>query len=106
MRNPISTAGCGSGCAISAPCCGGTSLHSHAMTRGDIEFSLAVRRRSNSPRGGSMARIKKVGHVVLGVRDPKKSIEFYTNALGMECINFFEDMQMAFLSFGDERDHD
>jgi len=53
-----------------------------------------------------MASIKKVGRVVLGVRDPKRSIPFYTETLGMECVNFFEDMQMAFLSFGDERDHD
>jgi catechol 2,3-dioxygenase len=53
-----------------------------------------------------MARISKVGHVVLGVRDPQRSIRFYTEALGMECVNFFEDMQMAFFSFGDERDHD
>lgn len=52
-----------------------------------------------------MASIRKVGHVVLGVRDPQRSIKFYTEALGMECVNLFEDMQMAFFSFG-ERDHD
>ena len=52
-----------------------------------------------------MAKIKKVGHVVLGVRDPQKSIKFYTEGLGMECVNLLEDMQMAFFSFG-ERDHD
>lgn len=53
-----------------------------------------------------MAKIKKVAHVVLGVRDPQRSMEFYTEVLGMERVNFFEDMQMGFLSFGDERDHD
>jgi catechol 2,3-dioxygenase len=52
-----------------------------------------------------MAKIKKVGHVVLGVRDPQRSIKFYTEALGMELVNVFEEMQMAFFSFG-ERDHD
>ena len=52
-----------------------------------------------------MAKIKRVGHVVLGVRDPQKSIKFYTEALGMELVNLLEEMQMAFLSFG-ERDHD
>src|SRR5215469_4794749 len=52
-----------------------------------------------------MARIKKVGHVVLGVRDPQRSIKFYTEALGMELVNVLDDMQMAFFSFG-ERDHD
>jgi catechol 2,3-dioxygenase len=53
-----------------------------------------------------MASIRKVGHVVLGVRDPQRSIDFYTKALGMECVNYFQDMQMAFFAFGDERDHD
>jgi catechol 2,3-dioxygenase-like lactoylglutathione lyase family enzyme len=52
-----------------------------------------------------MAKIKKVGHVVLGVRDPQRSITFYTEALGMEVVNVIEEMQMAFFSFG-ERDHD
>ena len=54
-----------------------------------------------------MARVSKVGHVVLGVRDPQASVKFYTEALGMEEINVIElgDMKMAFLSFG-ERDHD
>jgi len=52
-----------------------------------------------------MTRIKRVGHVVLGVRDPQKSITFYTQALGMELVKFLDEMQMAFFSFG-ERDHD
>ncbi len=52
-----------------------------------------------------MAKIKKVGHVVLGVRDPRRSIEFYTRVLGMELVQFLDEMQMAFFSFG-ERDHD
>ena len=52
-----------------------------------------------------MAKIKRVGHVVLGVRDPARSITFYTEALGMELVKFLDEMQMAFFSFG-ERDHD
>src|SRR5215510_5568036 len=52
-----------------------------------------------------MAKIKKVGHVALAVRDPQRSITFYTEALGMEVVNVIEEMQMAFFSFG-ERDHD
>jgi len=57
--------------------------------------------------GVIVAKIKKVGHVVLGVRDPQRSIAFYTEALGMECVNHLanEQIQMAFFSFG-ERDHD
>ena len=30
------------------------------------------------------AKINKVGHVVLGCRDPQASIKFYTETLGME----------------------
>jgi catechol 2,3-dioxygenase len=52
-----------------------------------------------------MAKIVGVRHVVLGVRDPQRSITFYTEALGMELVTFLEDMEMAFLSFG-EHDHD
>ena len=52
-----------------------------------------------------MAKINKVGHVVLGCRDPQASIEFYTNALGMEVVNYFDQMQMAFFSFGTQH-HD
>jgi catechol-2,3-dioxygenase len=56
-------------------------------------------------RGKDVATIVGVRHVVLGVRDPERSITFYTQALGMELVTFLEDMQMAFLSFG-EHDHD
>jgi len=52
-----------------------------------------------------MTKILGIRHAVLGVRDPQRSISFYTEALGMELVTFLEDMQMAFLSFG-ERDHD
>ena len=52
-----------------------------------------------------MARIKKVGHVVLGVRDTARSVTFYTEVLGMELVTVLDEMHMAFFSFG-ERDHD
>jgi catechol 2,3-dioxygenase len=52
-----------------------------------------------------MAKIAGVRHAVLGVRDPQRSITFYTEVLGMELVTFLEDLQMAFLSFG-EHDHD
>jgi catechol 2,3-dioxygenase len=52
-----------------------------------------------------MARINKVGHVVLGCRDPQASISFYTQVLGMELVNFNPELQMAFFSFG-EQHHD
>jgi catechol 2,3-dioxygenase len=52
-----------------------------------------------------MAKIKKVGHVVLGVRDLERSVKFYTEVLGMELVNVLDGMQIAFFSFG-ERDHD
>jgi catechol-2,3-dioxygenase len=52
-----------------------------------------------------MVKIRRAGHVVLGVRDTQRSIAFYTEVLGMELVTFLEEMQMAFFSFG-ERDHD
>lgn len=52
-----------------------------------------------------MTKINKVGHVVLGCRDPQASIQFYTENLGMELVQFNEALQMAFLSFG-EQHHD
>ena len=52
-----------------------------------------------------MARINKVGHVVLGCRNPQASITFYTEILGMELVNFNAELQMAFFSFG-EQHHD
>ena len=52
-----------------------------------------------------MARIARVGHVVLNVRDTKEAIDWYTSALGMELMNHDQGMDMAFLSFG-VSDHD
>jgi catechol-2,3-dioxygenase len=52
-----------------------------------------------------MGTIVGVQHVALGVRDPQRSITFYTGVLGMELVTFLEDLQMGFLSFG-EHDHD
>jgi catechol 2,3-dioxygenase-like lactoylglutathione lyase family enzyme len=52
-----------------------------------------------------MAKITKVGHVVLGCRDPQASITFYTEHLGMELVQFNQELQMAFFSCG-EWDHD
>ena len=47
-----------------------------------------------------MAKITKVGHVVLGCRDPQASI-FYTETLGMELVQFNQELQVAFFSFGE-----
>ena len=51
-----------------------------------------------------MARINKVGHVVLNVKDVEASVKFYTEALGMEVMRLRED-SAAFLSFGTQH-HD
>jgi catechol 2,3-dioxygenase len=52
-----------------------------------------------------MVSIVGVRHVALGARDLQRSITFYTDVVGMELVNFLEDTQMAFFSFG-EQDHD
>src|SRR5262249_56655004 len=51
-----------------------------------------------------MARINKVGHVVLNVKDVEASVTFYTEALGMEVMRLMEGTA-AFLSFGTQH-HD
>jgi catechol 2,3-dioxygenase len=51
-----------------------------------------------------MARINKVGHVVLNVKDVEASVQFYTEALGMEVMRLREG-NAAFLSFGTQH-HD
>jgi catechol 2,3-dioxygenase len=52
-----------------------------------------------------MTKITGVRHAVLAVHDTQRSVAFYTEILGMELVTHLEDMQMAFLSFGDH-DHD
>lgn len=52
-----------------------------------------------------MARICRVSHVVLNVRDPQSSAKWYSEALGMEIMNYSPQVEMAFLSFG-TLDHD
>jgi catechol 2,3-dioxygenase len=47
----------------------------------------------------NMARINKVGHVVLNVKDVEASAKFYAEALGMEVM-LLRDGNAAFLSFG------
>ena len=47
------------------------------------------------------ANIKQVGHVVLGTGNAQRSIQFSTEALGMELVNVVDEMQMAFISFGE-----
>ena len=52
-----------------------------------------------------MARINKVGHVVLNVRDVAASVKFYSEGLGMEVMAHNQERHIAFLSFGTQH-HD
>ena len=52
-----------------------------------------------------MTRIRKLGHVVLFVRDPMSSAEWYCDVLGMEVVVRNERIPAVFLSFA-SRDHD
>ncbi len=52
-----------------------------------------------------MAKIGRVGHVVLNVTDPQESAKWYCEALGMEKMNYSPGLEMVFLSFG-TLDHD
>jgi catechol-2,3-dioxygenase len=52
-----------------------------------------------------MARIARVSHVVLNVKDPQASAKWYSEVLGMETMNYTAGIGMAFMSFG-TLDHD
>jgi catechol-2,3-dioxygenase len=52
-----------------------------------------------------MARIARVSHVVLNVKDPEASAKWYSEVLGMEAMNYSPGIGMAFMSFG-TLDHD
>ena len=52
-----------------------------------------------------MARINKVGHVVLNVENVEACVQFYQDALGMEVMRHDRESHMAFLSFGTQH-HD
>lgn len=53
----------------------------------------------------NLAKIGRVAHVILNVRDPVASARWYCDVLGMELMNVNEDFGIAFLSFGTQ-DHD
>jgi catechol 2,3-dioxygenase len=50
-------------------------------------------------------RPRKIGHVVLKVRDLAKAERFYTEALGFEVVTRFDQPRMVFLTLG-EQHHD
>ena len=52
-----------------------------------------------------MARISRVGHVVLSVSDVDRSVAFYRDVLGMEVNRYVADIRHAFMSFGTQH-HD
>jgi len=52
-----------------------------------------------------MIQARKLGHVVLKVRDAQKSKEFYTRTLGLKVAHENREMGAVFLSFG-EQHHD
>jgi catechol 2,3-dioxygenase len=52
-----------------------------------------------------MARINKVGHIVLSVKDFDGCLKFYSEVLGMEVMALRAERKQAFLSFGTQH-HD
>ncbi len=46
-------------------------------------------------------KIERIDHIVLTVKDLNKTINFYTEILGMECITFGENRRA--LSFGNQK---
>ncbi len=70
------------------------------MPRGVIDLeglnSPAVRElRQTAPPPGLPFEIRKLGHVVLRVRDLKRSVEFYTQVLGFRVSDAYPESMMA-----------
>jgi catechol 2,3-dioxygenase len=51
-----------------------------------------------------MIRTERIGHVVLKVRDLKRSVEFYNGVLGLDVMSEAGGLRMAFLA-SNRRDH-
>ncbi len=49
-----------------------------------------------------MIQARKLGHIVLKVRDARKSRDFYTRALGLKVAHEDLDRGAVFLSFGEQ----
>jgi catechol 2,3-dioxygenase len=49
-----------------------------------------------------MIQARRLGHIVLKVRDAKKSRDFYTRALGLKVAHEDLDRGAVFLSFGEQ----
>jgi len=56
--------------------------------------------------GDSMIRPKMLGHLVIRVRDAKRSEDFYHNVLGLEVRNRTRGGKMIFLTSNPEIDHE
>lgn len=52
-----------------------------------------------------MIRAQKLGHVVLKVRDAKRSRDFYTRVLGLQVAHENLERGSVFLSLGDDHHH-
>jgi catechol 2,3-dioxygenase-like lactoylglutathione lyase family enzyme len=70
------------------------------MPRGIVDFSALQSEEVRSlrdvrPPAGLPFDIKKIGHVVLQVRDISRSVEFYTRVLGFQVSDVYPDSMMA-----------
>jgi len=50
--------------------------------------------------GGNPIRLRELDHVVFRVRDPRKSLAFYQDVLGMDLANYNEAVQLWQLQCG------
>ncbi len=51
-----------------------------------------------------MVKPKRVGHLVINVRDVETSAKFYRDVLGLPLVARMEEYKMAFFSLGDHHD--
>src|SRR5689334_12702445 len=68
-------------------------------------WTLLGRNGNGTKRGTIMIRPKKVGHVVLKVRDLQRSERFFTEVLGFEVVTRLNNPRGVFFTLG-EQHHD
>jgi catechol 2,3-dioxygenase len=70
------------------------------MPRGIVDYEAlgsteVTALRNTKPPAGLPFQIRKLGHVVLQVRDVRQSVEFYTQVLGFHVSDVYPDSMMA-----------
>src|SRR4030095_1961992 len=80
-------------------------IRNTAVTPGGQKRGKVGRAPGSAGGGATMIQAKRLGHIVLNVRNAEKSRDFYTQTLGLKVAHENLERGAVFLSFGKEH-HD